>query len=808
MILNNIALATSDLGENQRALEYYNQVLSLEKTAGNLAGEAKTRNNMAEIYSRTGHKQKALEEYNRALSLLHSAGDAVGEGRILNNIGWLHEDLGAMQMSLNYYQQALPLLHSVSPADEATTLTNIGTIYANLGEQEKGLEYYSQALPLLLSSGDQVGRALTLNNIGTSYSNLGKKDKALEYYDQALVLERAIGDRGKEAITLENVAGLQDAKEDWAAAEENYERALALSASVTDQLTEAGILAALMYHWDEVGNIPFAIFFGKQSVNVYQHIRGNLQGLDKQLQRSFTTSVSGSYRKLADLLVVEGRLPEALDVIDLLKEQEYSEFTRATAAPRTRPLLQTPSEQAAAANIKALIDRFTAVNNKSADLAHKSSRTPPEEIRLAELTSQESLVSGELSKVVYALNRTFVPDNKDQDIAQAELLNSPEAATWEKLVPEGAMALYTLVAASHYRIVIVTPATIFARSYNIGRDEVRRKVKEFSKALRDPNSNPLPSAQALYKVVVAPVEADLKANNPHTLIWSLDDLLRYIPISALHDGQHYMVEHYAIDVTTLGGSIEDIHLLDAAHVRGAAMGISEKYEGFEALPAVAGELNSVVLDPAVERSHGVIPGIIKLNNQFTEAALTEELQQGFGVVHIASHFYAYPTDDTRSYLLLAGKDTAGTAYHLTLAAMREDARIRFDGVALLVLSACETALGGTTPDGREVDGLGTVAQKKGAITVLASLWSVEDASTARLMGIFYDRWIRGGLAKAEALRQAQLELLLGKTTESEVRIQVNTGKASKVKKPVRVSMVETYSHPYYWAPFILMGNWR
>ena len=147
-----------------------------------------------------------------------------------------------------------------------------------------------------------------------------------------------------------------------------------------------------------------------------------------------------------------------------------------------------------------------------------------------------------------------------------------------------------------------------------------------------------------------------------------------------------------------------------------------------------------------------------------------------------------PGDDTTSYLLLGGKQSQGQ--RLTLAEINDDPDISFNDVELLTLSACNTAL--TIPgDGREVDGLGILAQRKGAKAVMATLWSVYDPSTSLLMQTFYRNWTTNTgspLSKAEALRRAQVAFLQG--------------------APDQPASKPPYAHPYYWAPFILIGNWQ
>jgi CHAT domain-containing protein len=175
------------------------------------------------------------------------------------------------------------------------------------------------------------------------------------------------------------------------------------------------------------------------------------------------------------------------------------------------------------------------------------------------------------------------------------------------------------------------------------------------------------------------------------------------------------------------------------------------------------------------------------------------------VVHIASHFVFRPGDDSGSYLLLAGKDVGGAGFHLTVADFRDNQNLALDGTDLLTLSACETGMSGSAGNGREVDGLGTTAQLKGAKAIISSLWEVDDRSTGELMGDFYKRWVEGGgkLTKVEALRDAQLDLLRGKITPQ----SGGSDRGFSMPADDRGAALN-YAHPYYWAPFVLMGNWR
>jgi CHAT domain-containing protein len=370
------------------------------------------------------------------------------------------------------------------------------------------------------------------------------------------------------------------------------------------------------------------------------------------------------------------------------------------------------------------------------------------------------------------------------------------------------VALYTLVGKDRTSIIVIAgsadvPAVV--RESAISSAELNKKVANFQQVLRLPGQDPRPLAQELYKILIEPVKADLDQAKAETLVWSLDGVLRYVPIAALYDGKQYVVENYNT-VTISPTSIANLaDKPDMSNISTVAMGISQKYEnGLSALPSVASELGDVVKDAKVQGANGALAGTILLNGQFTEKAMENQLGGQPTVVHIASHFVFSPTGDaSKSYLLLAGAD--GAPFHLTVEDFRNNANLSMTETALLTLSACDTGMSGSTSDGKEVDGLGMTAEYKGAKAVISSLWSVNDASTGQLMGDFYKRWADGAgkVTKVEALRQAQLDLLLGRAKVQDDGSDRGFGTGKSVN-----AAPTGYTHPFYWAPFVLMGNWR
>jgi CHAT domain-containing protein/uncharacterized protein HemY len=795
--LTDIGNVYSYLGENQKALDYLNQALPAYRAVGDRDHEARALTDIGIVYSALGENQKALDYLNQTLPVYRAGGDRDGEAGALMYTGNVYSDLGDKQKALDDYNQALPIFRAVGDRDgEATALMYTGNVYSNLGDKQKALDDYNQALPIFRAVGDRDGEATALMYTGNVYSDLGEKQKALDYYNQALPIFRAVGDRDHEAGTLNGTGDVYDALGEKQKALDHYNEALPIATAVSDPLLEARIFSSLAR--DQRAMHPaLAIFYGKQAVNLLQQVRGNIQGLDKKLQASFLASKEDYYHTLADMLIAQGRLPEAQQVLDLLKEQEYSDYVRGETANTLSPLTLTPAEEQAEQDYQKSTAQLVSLGEQWAELKKIGSRTPQQQQQYQQLSDQLDAASKGLSAWYGRLYDLF---GKNSDANRQKAAVEGNVSALGRLIARmpRTVVLYTMVTNDHYSVIVVTATGTVAREYAIPEVELNKKVADFERVLTDePREDPKPLAQELYKILIGPVKADLDEAKAETLVWSLDGVLRYIPMAALFDGKQYLIENY----NTVTITPESISLLaDVPHLSNmsaVAMGISKQYRReLIPLPAVVGELDHVVKDSHVQGANGVLPGTILLNDQFTESAMENALDGRHAVVHIASHFVFQPGDDRHSYLLLAGKDAGGAGgLSLTVEDFSSDPNLSLEGTDLLTLSACDTGMSGNAGDGREVDGLGMTAQLKGAKAVISSLWEVDDDSTGDLMADFYKRWVSGNgkVTKVEALRQAQLDLLHGQVKPE-----------PDPTDPTRTS----FAHPYYWAPFVLMGNWK
>ena len=806
-ILNNLAATYRHLGRSEQAIPYLEQALAIAREVQDRHGESTTLDNLATAYTTLSQYAKAIECNQHSLTITREIKDKSGEGRALANLGALYFTLGQYEQARQHLEQALVILRETKARDpEGTVLYSLGSVHKTLQQYDKAREYYEQALTIAQEIHDRDGEVLRLSGLGSVYGLLGQHEKAIALQEQALTLAREIKDRRAEGIILNNLGVRQSKVGEYEKAFPYYEQALVILREIGDRDQEAGTLDNIMMTWRARGTPQLAIFYGKQAVNTYQEIRGRIHSLTSDLQESFLQSKEETYRTLADLLISEGRLPEAEEVLRLLKQEELFEFVRrdAKATDALARLALTKTEEQWSQRYLAIAEQVSKVGAEYGALRVKKNPTDEEKKRLDALEAELQAIR----QAFTAFLDTLKTDVQAAHVGSDEVVSATNAksfqATLRQLEP-GTVALYTVVGKEKLWVMLVTPDIYKAYETPISIADLNRKVLALRQALQNPKLNPRPLAQDLYSLLLGPVEADLQTANAQTLMWSLDGMLRYVPLAALYDGQRYLIERYRLSVFTLQGR-DALREVPSRAWRAAGLGVSKAQAGFDALTYVPEEIGAIIRSKA---RGGVLPGVTALDERFTSSRFAAVLREAYPVIHIASHFQFQPGTETESFLLL------GEGQRLSIAQLKG---YDFAGVELLTLSACNTAFGSTS-DGKEVESFAMLAQESGARAVLASLWPVADASTKELMQLFYRiRESKKGMSKAEALQQAQLALLQGThkkgepdTTRGVVEVRHDLSKANddNTAAPQFVKDVAVpYAHPYYWAPFILIGNWR
>ncbi len=298
----------------------------------------------------------------------------------------------------------------------------------------------------------------------------------------------------------------------------------------------------------------------------------------------------------------------------------------------------------------------------------------------------------------------------------------------------------------------------------ISQKNLESLVDQMQRSLRRTSSSRerLAIASQLYDLLIRPAEADLAASDVKTLAFVLDGSIKNLPMAALYDGRQYLIEKYSLALTP-GLQLLDPRPLQRQQLKVLVGGLSEERQGFSALPGVEAEIQQITAE---------VPTQVLFNQTFTTESFQAQVSGSpFRVIHLATHGQ-FSSNADNTFILTYDRRIDVKQLGELLQARAQEARTPIE---LLVLSACQTATG----DRRAALGLAGVAVRSGARSTLATLWSVDDQSTSSLMVDFYQALARSGTTKAEALRQSQLQLL---------------------QRP-------EFRHPFFWAPYVLVGNW-
>jgi CHAT domain-containing protein/tetratricopeptide (TPR) repeat protein len=791
-----LGLVEQALGRHASARVHLERALAMDRArlGDNHPEVARGLSNLGDVWRSTGEYGQAMALYERSLAIRRSAPvpDEPAIGNSLNKLADVLERLGDHERALALAQEALQVRRRALPAGHAS----IGAAHASIGDillqQDRVPEAkaaYEAALQVQ-RAGLPPGHAdigETLDGFARAVARVGDLPRAEALAREAFEIRtNALGPgHARTAETLARLGTMvgQQGRTGEAVALQQRALAAARLAGVPEAEFSSG--AQLARQLAARGDLRAATVAGKLAVNAMQRLRAGSRSLDAGLQRSLVRENGAIYQELATWLVDQGRLAEAEEVLAMLKEDELGQVLSRSDVQRTRATL-SPAEAAALATMQeGESARLAEAVELGRLLARQRAREQLDDAavaRLAQLKARPLQWGEDFERWVQALRASEASVDTN-----ALLVRGLEMKTVVRPDP-GAVGLAYIVGEQRLAIVVTTGNASFGREVPVGRLEINRAVGALRQAIAS-RADVKPAAQALYRLLIAPVAADLEKAGATTLVLSLSDVLRYVPFAALHDGKAYLVERYAI-----------ANWLQAATGRGesapswrvAALGASRGGGAFLPLPSVPAELGAIVRTTG---GTGPLPGSIRLDADFNRGALEGALDGGFEVVHIASHFDFKPADPSGSVLLLGDGKTMN---------LRELAALDYLNVQLLTLSACNTASGGgVNENGAEVEGLAAAVRRQGARSVLASLWPVADASTADLMRAFYGTRTVG---LARALQSAQLAMLRGDARPlSTVDRGVTLSDAAA--RPAQAASTSS-THPFFWAPFVLSGEWR
>lgn len=748
---------------------------------------------------RGGRTNQSFKAFENAERVAKAAGDAAAQSDALRGIAEAKQAEGAYVQSVYPLEQAIDLARSSNdPVREAAALGALGNAYVALGEHESAESLLEQAVSV--SRGIQISTSSSaspqklakkakrppadvslptgltsalLNNLGNQRAISGNSEGALAAYEESALLARksekwlqaaqAGANAAHTALILEKeetaIRVLAFAHQALALAkttpaqETTLRIHLAQSEALLAQRNPAGRrLALLTAHEDLLAAIENAEERG--DLRAASHGLGSLGALYAEDQ--------GREREAFHLTRRALRSAEEAQATDLLARWYAQlggfnlEIGQTNAAlenyrkavvllEETRPEASVVYGSADVAFKRAVEPIYIAL----VDLLLKSSTSAPKPETTQEILTEARNV---IEQWKTAELRSYFQDGCIADVKNVSL---------DSLDP-GAAVVYPIPLPDRLEILVSGASGISRFTVPVGKTQLESEAERFRVLLTNRTSNRYKQpARQLYDWLVAPYRSLLWKSGIDTLVFVPTGALRTIPMSALHDGENFLIKSYAIAVTPSMKLLTPKPLV-ASDTNILLAGLSEAVQGFPSLPSVPEELS------AVEKIYG---GQVLLNESFEFENLSRALtDKATGVVHIASHAeFASNTEDS---FVLTYNDRLSMD---ELASLIRGANLSGEPIELLILSACQTALG----DDRAALGLAGVAIRAGARSAMGSLWSVSDAATSELVVGFYEALQVPNSNKAQALRAAQSSLIAD----------------------------QRFKHPFYWAPFMIINNW-
>jgi CHAT domain-containing protein/tetratricopeptide (TPR) repeat protein len=837
--------------DTQQAISYFKQALFIQQQLGDMTGQAAELSSIASAYNEQGEKQQALDFLNQAIPLVRATKNREVEAYILHIKFGVYNDLGEYQKALDSLEQALPLWREVGMrGNEASVIANMGVVYRALGDHRKALEHFKRALPIRRELGERAGEATILNHIGRALSDLGEHQAALDHLSRSLQLRRAVNDRGGEAATLNFIGATLLASGEAEKAAIHLAQALELARAAKAPKVEMRVLADLARAERTRGNITQALKWIEAALDMIESGRKNITS--PQLRITHLASVQSYYELQIELLMeLHRRDPSGGHDIRALQASERS---------RARGLLELLAE--AGVDIRQGVAR--ALLERESGLQQQIAAKSAEQVRLhtatASTTERKTAVDKELSELLDQHEQVQVKIRQASPrYAALTLPVAPALSDVQRLLdPDTVLLEYALGSEKSY-VWAVTQDSL--KSFELPR---RAEIEQASRAvyelLTSRNVQPegetaegrlLRLAQAdaelpariegLSRTILAPVAAQLAGRRRIVII--ADGALQYIPFAALHapsgtpqpdaalaanfevaylpsastlallrrrsdnrprptravavvadpvfDEQDVRVRRARRDSSGLA-STTDRGAADEAVRPGNSLRSGEDILRERVLRSLGGDGRGSASGrfprlPFSRREAEMIFSVAPPSasakildfSASRETVMSREFGQ-YSIIHFATHGLLDSERPELSSIVLSLVDKEGRPV-IGFLRLNEIYNLRLNA-ELAVLSACQTALG------RDMRGEGMIGLTRGfmfagARRVVASLWQVDDEATSELMKRFYEGMLRGKLSPTAALRSAQSEMARG-------------------------AAGERFRSPYYWAGFVLQGEYK
>lgn len=768
--LSNLSLVWQQLGKWQEAEETLNQSLALISASSDPKKPlilAQILTIQGQLQLAKGQTENAIATWKQTAQLYTEAGDLLGTLQSQIN------QAAALQV-LGLYRQALTTLQTVnnelkskpdSPL-KITALLNLGNASRRVGNFIDSKSSLQQSLDLAQSLNDSQSLGEIYLNLGNTYQSNNQLDLAIKNYQAAVQQSPHLLTRTQAQL---NLLSLFIQLNQIAEAEK-------LVVELKTNLAQLPPSRSSVYAWVNFANQLIKIennekFNPKKTKNLKPIVEVLITAIQQSKLLQDPRAESYSLGSLGKLYEENNQVLEAQKLTEkaliMAQSIQAADISYQWQWQLGRVLNVQGKRTDAIAAYREAVNTLQTLRKDLVDINQDvqfSFRESVEPVyrQLVDLILQSS--SPENLQEARELIESLQLAELDNFFREACLDQTIQPQTIDEIDPKAAI-IYPIILSDRLEVIVSIPGqSLFSYSTPIPEPEVEKIVRQLQESFIPIFSTQqrLTLSQQVYNWLIAPAEDRLKTHQISTLVFVLDGSLRNLPMSALYNGKNYLIQNYNISLTP-GLQLLAPRALKSNQIKALTVGLSEARQGFSALPAVEFE---------VEQIQDQLPSQVLLNQEFTQQAIENLIQKtNFPIVHLATHGQFSSKAEETFLLTWDGRINVKDLDQL----LRSREQGTLNPVELLVLSACETATG----DQRAALGLAGVAVRSGARSTLATLWQVNDVSTAELMTEFYQQLASQQVSKAEALRRAQLKLL---------------------QQP-------KYQDPYYWAPFVLVGNW-
>ncbi len=759
-----LGIAYHGLGDFGKAIEYHEKSLKIAIEVEDKDGETACYTNLGNAYYRLGNFRKAIEFHTKSLEIAKEIMDRAGESIYYGNLGIVYHDLGDFRKAIECHEKSFEIAKEIGDlAGESVCYGNLGLVYFSFGDFRKAIEYHEKSLRTKEPE-DKIGRAKCYVNLGNAHGCIGNFRKVIEYNEESLAIKKIIGDKAGETACYLNLGIAYQHLGQIDKAIEYFNISLQLIKTIGNRNREAQCLGCFGNAYKSLGDFKKAVEYYEKSLEIARETRD----IDLERITNFNLGITflGHNHELA-FNYFKNSIELSELISDQLIEEEHKIGYYAQAANSYQAIVPLclelnrniqAFEYTERSKSKAFLDLLATTEIKSSVELTNELKTliKEEEIHLSKLREiqtrrlrkvNSSIKIGEVDEIFLKLNDIY---NKIEEFDPTYVFIRRGRTLHLSKIQEillqkrNAILIEYFITENYIIIFVISPQELHVKTIPISAKIINQYIENYWKEIINYRSFG-DIGNTWIGLSKYLIEPISEFLSESELIYFVPyGSLHYFPMHALELNGEPLIKNHAVAYSPIASLLKLCKDKGSSKIRSCA--------------SFGVDFEKEAEDVA-EFFH------TKAYLKATKDIVYENVNKD--VLHFSCHGYFDDIDPLSSGVKLCdGVLTAREIFNLRL------------NTELVTLSACQTGINERRP-GDELIGLTRAFLYAGTPSVIVSLWSVDSLSTKELMIEFY-KLLTNGKDKADALQEAQ-KIIMEK---------------------------KEYSHPYYWAPFVLIGDWE